>query len=186
MTKVLTLSIARTADGIGLPLPSYTSQYHMGLNLQVATAAAIRLGAGDRVYVPTGFAVGIPDGYCGFVVSLPDFAHAHGVVVSDAPSLISPADRGPLFVLLQNISSQLVVLHRGDVVAQLVIQPVVQATWKEIMATNMPSQATKSTEVLLGAGQNQTEDTATEKMQSARRVYKGPRHRFEEEEPEDE
>ncbi len=179
MTKVLTLSIARTADGIGLPLPSYTSKYHMGLNLQVATAAAIRLGPGDRVYVPTGFAVGIPDGYCGFVVSLSDFAHAHGVVVPDAPSLISPADRSPLFVLLQNISSQLVVLHRGDKVAQLVIQPVVQAAWREIQGTIMSSTATKANEVLLGSGPEQSD--ASSKMHSSKRIYKDPRHRFEEE-----
>ena len=179
MSKILTLSIARTADGIGLPLPSYTSKYHVGLNLQVAAASAIRLEPGDRVYVPTGFAIGVPYGYCGFVTSLPSLAHEHGIVVSDAPSLISPADRQPLFLLLQNISSQLVILHRGDVVAQLIIQPVVQATWKDLTPTNIESNITKNSDVLIDKA-----DEDPEAMVSSKRVYKPPRHRFEEKDDE--
>ena len=130
---VLTLHIARTADGIGLELPSYVSRYHVGLNLQAALASAVRLEPGDRVYVPCGFAVGVPDGYCGQVVSLPRVARELGLVVLDAPHIVHPADRGPLFLLLQNTSAKQVVLHRGDYVAQLVIVPVVQATWHEFL-----------------------------------------------------
>ena len=181
MTKVLTLSIARTADGIGLPLPSYTSKYHMGLNLQVASASAIRLGPGDRVYVPTGFAVGIPAGYCGFVVSLASLAHTHGVVVSDSPSLVSPANREPLFVLLQNISSQLVILHRGDIMAQLVVQPAVQVAWNDLTASHVEGKVTKEQDVLIDVS-GKTDDQGVDKMHSSRRTYKSPRNRFAEEE----
>lgn len=181
MTKVLTLSIARTADGIGLPLPSYTSKYHMGLNLQVAAATAIRLGPGDRVYVPTGFAIGVPVGYCGFVVSLASLAHAHGVVVSDSPSLVSPANREPLFVLLQNISSQLVILHRGDIMAQLVVQPAVQVAWNDLTNTRSMGKVTKETDVLIDVSQTSDAESQEDKMHSSRRLYKGPRNRFAEE-----
>lgn len=181
MTKVLNLSIARTADGIGLPLPSYTSKYHMGLNLQVAAASAIRLGPGDRVYVPTGFAIGIPVGYCGFIVSLASLAHAHGVVVSDSPSLVSPANREPLFVLLQNISSQLVILHRGDIMAQLVVQPVVQVAWHDLSASHIEGNKTKDQDVLLEFSKNSKVEDGEDKMHSSRRIYKGPRNRFSEE-----
>ncbi|MBQ4488425.1 MAG: DUF2846 domain-containing protein, partial [Ruminobacter sp.] len=65
---------ARTADGIGLELPSYTSRYHAGLNLQAALPSALRVEPGERVYVPCGFEIGIPDGFCGQVVSEPQVA----------------------------------------------------------------------------------------------------------------
>ena len=181
MTKVLTLSIARTADGNGLQLPSYSSPYHVGLNLQAAIPAAIRLEPGDRVYVPTGFAIGIPDGYCGFVVSQPVLAKEQGLIVSDAPQVLHPADRGPLFMLLQNMSSHVVVLHRGDIVAQLVIQPIIQAAWRDLSGTtNKAGSQTKTKDVLIDSVNLQKGEEESDKMSSARRTYKDPRHRFSE------
>ena len=187
MTKVLTLSIARTADGNSLPLPSYSSQYHMGLNLQAAVPAALRLEPGDRAYVPTGFAIGIPDGYCGFVVSQPQMAKEQGLIVLDGPQVVHPADRGALFMLLQNMSSHVVVLHRGDVVAQLIIEPVVQATWNDLsMAGNVVGGTIKATDVVVDSTQMAEEEDDKRRMKSARRTYKSPRHRFSEEDENEE
>ncbi len=128
------LHILRTSDGSDFPLPSYTSRYHVGLNLRAAVGAPIKINPGERLRVPTGFAIGIPMGFCGQVVSQPELALAHGVIVSDAPHVIHPADREALFVLLQNTSRQQYVLHRGDVIAQLVIVPAVQVCWHEVAA----------------------------------------------------
>lgn len=179
MTKILTLSIARTADGNGLPLPTYSSKYHVGLNLQAAVPSALRLEPGDRAYVPTGFAIGVPAGYCGYVVSQPALAKEKGLIVLDAPQVIHPADRGPLFLLLQNLSTHLVVLHRGDVVAQLILQPVVQATWNDLSSSKYIENAATS-EVVIDASGAASEKEDNSKMVSARRVYKDPRHRFSE------
>jgi len=186
MTKVLTLSIARTADGNNLPLPSYSSQYHMGVNLQAAVPAALRLEPGDRAYVPAGFAIGIPDGYCGFVVSQPQLAKEQGLIVLDAPQVIHPADRGALFMLLQNMSSHVVVLHRGDVVAQLIVEPVVQANWRDLSAgIGGSGSMTKESDVVIDSTKD-TENSETDKMTSPRRVYKDPRHRYSEKEAHEE
>lgn len=126
------LYICRTADGTGLSLPSYSSKHHIGLNLQAAVTTPVRLNHGERAYIPVGFAVGIPDGYCGQVVSQPELAREKGVVVLDAPKVVHPADREPLFVLLQNTSPKAVVIHRGLVCAQLLILPAVQVYWHEV------------------------------------------------------
>ena len=180
MADILTLSIVRTPDGNGLPLPSYDSKYHVGLNLQAATASAIRLESGDRVYVPTGFAVGVPAGYCGYVISLPSVAREQGLIVLDAPRLISPADREPLFLLIQNMSSHQVVLRRGDLVAQLVIQPVVQVRWRDLTSSDrLIGRRTQEKEELIDTLSDKKE--SSDKMTSSRRVYKDPRHRFVEE-----
>jgi len=185
MTQIMKLSIARTADGIGLALPSYTSEYHMGLNLQLACAAVIRLEPGDRAYVPVGFAIGIPAGYCGYITSNKVLAQKNGVVVADAPAVLSPADRMPVFVLLQNISAQLAVLHRGDMIAQLVIHPAIQVTWNEI-DSSVGGKTTPNTNLVQDGFQAAAAQTETDAMVSSKRVYKDARHRFDDEDGEEE
>ena len=179
MSKILRLYIARTADGIGLPLPSYASRYHVGLNLQAAIPNAIRLETGDRIFIPCGFEVGIPDGFCGQVVSYPPLAQKHGLIVLDAPKIIHPADRGPIFLLLKNTSSHQVVLHRGDLVAQLVVVPVVQVALNDVTG-NPVGEKVKTQDVLLENGEQPLGNEENTKMLSAKRIYKSPRNRFEE------
>ena len=176
MGHIPTLYIARTPDGIGLDLPSYSSRYHVGLNLQAAIPSALRIEPGERAYVPSGFEIGIPDGFCGQIVSEPQIARDLGLIVLDAPQVVHPADRGALFLLLQNTSAHEVVLHRGDFIAQLIIVPVIQVAWHDIsegIAQN--GHVTQEKEVLLD---EEASDEGHHNMISARRQYKSPRNRF--------
>ena len=175
------LYICRTSDGEGLPLPSYESKNHMALTLQAAMSAPIRLKPGERAYVPVGFAIGIPDGFCGQVVSVPTLARRSGIVVSDAPSLLHPADRNPLFVLLRNTSEDDFVLHRGIICAQLVIYPAVQVTWKEV-ERHGASNRTTTNEILLDETEEQEGLGALKP--SARRTVRSIRDRYKKDEDE--
>jgi len=181
LRKIPTLYIARTADGIGLPLPSYTSRYHVGLNLQAAIPTAMRLEPGERVFIPSGFEIGIPDGYCGQVVSSSHLAQTQGLVVLGGPQIVHPADRGPLFLLLHNMSAQQIVLHRGDVVAQLLVSPVVQVAWHELTEKNALTSPTSEVDDLVlnkSELQEQEADEGDSMVSSPKRVYKSPRNRF--------
>ena len=174
---VPTLYIARTSDGEGLPLPSYESKNHIALTLQAAISAPIRLQAGERAYVPVGFAIGIPNGFCGQIVSLPELARKEGIIVSDAPQIIHPADRSPLFVLLRNTATDDFVLHRGVVCAQLVIFPAVQVAWKELEHQTNMAEITPTNEILLDETQEKSE-TANALEPSARRPVHSIRNRY--------
>lgn len=138
------IHIVRTADGADFPLPSYTSKHHFGLNLMAAVTAPVKIGPRERVRVPTGFALAIPDGLCGQIVSNKKMAEDNGIIVLDAPSIIHPADRHPLFVLLRNESSQPFVLRRGMQIAQLLLIPAIQTAWQEVKTddhvNNQPSE----------------------------------------------
>ena len=164
---VPTLYISRTSDGEGLPLPSYKSKDHIALTLQAAVSAPVRLKPGERAYVPAGFAIGIPDGYCGQIISLPELARKEGIVVSDAPSIIHPADRKGVFILLRNTSEVDFVVHRGLVCAQLIIFPAVQVNWKEIERT-ISSEVTSTDEILLD--ESQQEETSGLEFSPRRKV----------------
>lgn len=126
------IHIIRTVDGADFPLPAYTSKHHVGLNLMAAISSPVKINPRERVHIPVGFAVAIPDGLCGQVVSDRLMALQNGIVVLDAPSVIHPADRSPLFVLLRNESNQQFILRRGMVIAQMLLVPVVQTAWQEV------------------------------------------------------
>ena len=90
-------------------------------------------------------------------------------------------------MLLQNMSSHVVVLHRGDVVAQLVIEPVIQAAWRDLSnGTTGSVGKTKDRDVLIDSVKLQEKEEENDKMKSARRTYKSPRHRFSEGEKDEE
>ena len=111
-------------------LPAYAHAGDAGLDL--ASAADVRLGPGQRVAVPTGLAVAVPDGWVGLVHPRSGLARRVGVTVANAPGTIDAGYRGELQVLLINLGSEPVELRRGDRIAQLLLQPVGRARVVEV------------------------------------------------------
>ncbi len=90
---------------------------------------------GGRALVPTGIAVAIPTGHAGFVLPRSGLALRHGISVVNAPGLIDAGYRDELQVLLLNTDPAAdYEVHRGDRIAQLVIQRVEQVRWMEVDA----------------------------------------------------
>lgn len=170
----LRLYISRTADGYKLPLPSYESPNHMGLRLQAAISGAMKIEPGERVYIPVGFAIGIPKGFCGQIVSFLHLVKEKGVVVMGSPTVLNPADRMPLYVLLQNQSGRAQIIKRGEYIAELLIVTANQAYWKEIEIDISSLQEKKET-VSVGKF-DEIEDT-TEPKTPKKRVTKSIRSR---------
>jgi dUTP pyrophosphatase len=113
-----------------LPLPAYARAGDAGLDL--LAAAPVALPPGGRELVPTGLRVAIPEGYAGLVLPRSGLALRAGVTVLNAPGLIDSGYRGEIGVLLINHGAAAVTLARGERIAQLVIQPVAQATLVEV------------------------------------------------------
>lgn len=112
-----------------LPLPSYAHEGDAGLDLYARHDASIPAGGG-RLLMPTGISIAIPLGFCGLVLPRSGLALKHGISVVNTPGLIDAAYRGEIKVVLLNTDRDHdYVIHRGDRVAQLVIQRVSQVTW---------------------------------------------------------
>ncbi|HVC14352.1 MAG TPA: dUTP diphosphatase [Acidimicrobiales bacterium] len=110
-----------------LPVPSYARPGDAGADLYARSDALLAAGGG-RSLVPTGVAVAIPEGYAGFVQPRSGLALRHGVTCLNTPGLIDSGYRGELAVLLVNTDpNEDYEVRRGDRIAQLVVQPVVQA-----------------------------------------------------------
>jgi dUTP pyrophosphatase len=108
----------------GLPLPSYARPFDAGADLLARVDAELKPGGG-RALVPTGVAVAIPEGYAGFVQPRSGLAWRHGVTLANPPGLIDAGYRDELQVVLVNLDpTEPYQVHRGDRIAQLVIQAV--------------------------------------------------------------
>jgi len=115
-----------------LPLPVYAKSGDAGLDL-VASQDVTLSPAGGRALVPTGLAVAIPVGYAGFVQPRSGLAARHGVTCLNTPGLIDSGYRGELKVLLVNTDpDEAFEVHRGERIAQLVIQAVAHAVLVEV------------------------------------------------------
>ena len=107
-----------------LPLPAYARPGDAGVDL-VAREDVVIARRGGRALVPTGVAVAIPEGHAGFVQPRSGLALNHGVTCLNTPGLIDSGYRGELKVLLVNTDPDHDhEVHRGDRIAQLVVQRV--------------------------------------------------------------
>ena len=115
-----------------LPPPSAQHPGDAGYDLHAREDAKLEAGGG-RALVPTGVAVAIPPGYAGFVQPRSGLALRHGVTCLNTPGLIDPGYRDELKVLLVNTDpSDACTVHRGDRIAQLVVQRVEAVEWSEV------------------------------------------------------
>jgi dUTP diphosphatase len=122
----------------GLPLPGRSHPGDAGVDLHAASD--VDLQPGERAVVPTGIAIALPDGYAAFVHPRSGLAARHGVALVNAPGTIDAGYRGEIAVTMINTDRRAAVrFRRGDRIAQLVIQRVEHAVFREV--TSLPGSA---------------------------------------------
>lgn len=115
-----------------LDLPAYARPGDAGLDL-VARQGAVLAPRGGRALIPTGVAFALPEGYAGFVQPRSGLALRHGITCLNTPGLIDAGYRDELKVLLVNLDPDSVFeVHRGDRIAQLVVQAVASVSWSPV------------------------------------------------------
>jgi dUTP pyrophosphatase len=113
-----------------VPLPSYARQDDAGADL--VCAEDVDLAPGQRAVVGTGIAIALPAGYAAFVHPRSGLAVRHGVTLVNAPGTIDAGYRGEIKVVLLNTDPATPVsFRRGDRIAQLVVQRVERAAFRE-------------------------------------------------------
>ena len=128
MTVNLRLPIMRLPHGMDLPLPAYATSGAAGMDVAAAVDKPVILGAGERLAIPTGFAMAVPAGYEAQIRPRSGLALKHGVTVANAPGTIDSDYRGEVAILLVNLGDQDFTITRGMRIAQMVVAPVTQVT----------------------------------------------------------
>ena len=109
-------------------VPTYA--HHNDAGMDLCTVAAVTVAPGERVQIPTGIAVAIPDGYVGLVWDKSGLSHRVGL--KTLGGVVDAGYRGEVFVGLVNTGATPHTFAVGEKVAQLLIQRVEQPEIVEV------------------------------------------------------
>ena len=114
-------------------LPTYATPGSAGLDLRACLDAPLTLEANQWKLVPTGIAIYLKDpGYAALILPRSGLGHKHGIVLGNLVGLIDSDYQGQLMVSAWNRSAVSFTIDPMERIAQLVIVPVVQASFRVV------------------------------------------------------
>nr|WP_277351889.1 dUTP diphosphatase [Arthrobacter sp. SF27] len=115
----------------GLEAPGYAHPGDAGADLR--SRIDFRIGPGERILVPTGVAIALPQGYVALIHPRSGLATKHGLTIVNAPGTVDAGYRGEIAVTLLNTdATETLTFKRGDRIAQMVIQRVEHAAFEHV------------------------------------------------------
>lgn len=120
-------------------LPAYATEGAAGLDIRAMLTEPVTLHPMERMAVPTGLYLEIPDGYEAQVRPRSGLALRHGITCLNTPGTIDSDYRGELKVILINLSAEEQTIHPGDRIAQMVFQKTEKVQWQEVTTLNVSS-----------------------------------------------
>jgi dUTP pyrophosphatase len=122
-------------------LPAYATPGSAGLDLRACLDEPLTLQPNAWQLVPTGIAVHLKDpGYAAMLLPRSGLGHKHGIVLGNLVGLIDSDYQGQLMVSAWNRSDVAFTIEPMERIAQMVILPVVQATFNLVNEFDVPSQ----------------------------------------------
>lgn len=113
------------------PLPSYQTAMSAGMDLHANLTEIVTLKPNERLLIPTGIFIELPQGYEAQVRPRSGLALKHGITVLNSPGTIDADYRGEIKVLLINHSNVAFDIQNGERIAQMVIAQHAQVSWIE-------------------------------------------------------
>ena len=114
------------------PLPQYATVHSAGLDLRADLENSQVLKPLERVLVPTGLYIELPEGYEAQVRPRSGLAAKHGISIVNTPGTIDPDYRGEIKVILVNLSDVPFTLEPGERIAQMIIARFEHISWNEV------------------------------------------------------
>ena len=112
-------------------LPQYATELSAGLDLRANLDAPVELKPLQRMLIPTGLFIELPEGYEAQIRPRSGLAFKNGITVLNSPGTIDADYRGEIKVLLVNLSDTTFTVQDGERVAQMVIARHEQITWEQ-------------------------------------------------------
>ena len=128
------VAIQRLPHARDLPLPAYATSGAAGLDLLAAVDRETVIAPGERVAVPTGIALALPEGFEAQLRPRSGLALKHGVTVLNAPGTIDSDYRGEVTAILVNHGTAPFSIARGMKIAQLIVAAFARIEWNETLA----------------------------------------------------
>ena len=129
---MVSVAVKRLPHNTDLPLPEYESAAAAGMDLPAAIESDLIMAPGERILVPTGLALALPEGYEAQIRPRSGLALRNGVTVLNTPGTVDADYRGEVKVILINLSNSDFIIQRGMRIAQMVIAPVLQVSLMDV------------------------------------------------------
>lgn len=132
MTPEIAVEITREPGCEDLPLPEYQTAHASGMDLCAAVEEPVILEPGARALIPTGLRIALPPGVEAQIRPRSGLAIRHGISMVNTPGTIDADYRGEIRVIVINLGQEAFTVRRGDRIAQMVIAPVLRASWQVV------------------------------------------------------
>lgn len=113
-------------------LPKYETSGSAGMDVRANIEEPIILGSLERVLVPTGLKIAIPEGYEVQVRPRSGLAIKHGITLLNTPGTIDSDYRGELKIIMVNLSKDEYTINPQERIGQLVLNKVAQMEFVEV------------------------------------------------------
>jgi dUTP pyrophosphatase len=111
--------------------PGYETAGAAGADLRAVLDQPLTIQPGERALIPTGIRIELPAGVEAQIRPRSGLALKKGLTLLNAPGTIDSDYRGEIKIIVINLGNQTVRLETGDRIAQMVLAPVLRASFVE-------------------------------------------------------
>jgi len=122
-----------------IALPGYMTEGAAGMDVCADIDNDLELAPMERALIPTGFAIALPAGFEAQIRPRSGLALRQGLTLVNSPGTIDSDYRGEIQLIAINLGTEPIVVERGQRIAQMIVQRVVRAQWREV--DDLPSSA---------------------------------------------
>lgn len=137
--SVLLINIINKSDN---PLPQYATLGSSGMDIRAFLREKAVFQPLDRILIPTGIFIEIPDGFEVQIRPRSGLALKQGITCLNTPGTIDADYRGEIKVILINLSNEIQTIESGDRIAQMVFQKVEKISWSPVNQINETERGT--------------------------------------------
>lgn len=113
-------------------LPEYATEMSAGVDLCANIDEPIVLKPLQRVLVPTGIYIQLPEGYEAQIRPRSGLAVKHGISIVNSPGTIDADYRGEIRVILVNLSDEDFMINDGERICQMVVAQYSRVEWQQV------------------------------------------------------
>ncbi len=113
-------------------IPAYATHLSAGMDIRANIEQPIEIRPLQRVLVPTGIFIALPEGYEAQIRPRSGLAAKHGITVLNTPGTIDADYRGEIKVILVNLSDEPFVINDGERICQMVVAAHAKVEWTPV------------------------------------------------------
>ncbi len=114
------------------PLPKYETSGSAGMDLRAFIEGPLTLEPLERVLIPTGLFIELPQGFEAQIRARSGLAIKRGLTMLNSPGTIDSDYRGEIKCIVVNLSNEPQTIEPGERIAQMIIARYEQISWEQV------------------------------------------------------